>query len=296
VKCEHFFVEKLLHKHCIDVIANQFGLHEIMIVKKNNNVQCFKIYKNICLICLFSLIGFKSYATNSQELIAVTEILPPFQYKQNNGQLTGYSVEVMQRLYAIAGDDVKTQILPWGRAYKTALERPNTIIYSITRSKFREDKFIWGGRLRHENLHVWALSEKNIKPLTKLTDINQFKIALSRQSNAAQYLSSKGINSISSMGNSELPLTLLYLKRVDFVVGSKLSLDSRTASMGLDSDKLTSVFKLNEEDFSMHFAFSKGTLKSTVERYKVAFQLLIRSGELNKLKIKWKINKLKVIQ
>jgi len=262
-----------------------------MIVMKYKNAQCFNIYKYVCLVGLFSLmIDVNSHAHDSKELIAVTEILPPFQFQHDNGKLTGYSVDVMQRLYDITGDKVKTHVLPWGRAYKTALDRPNTIIYSITRSKFREEKFIWGGRLRHENLHVWTLSENNIGPLKKLTDINQYKVGLSRQSHAAQYLSNKGINSIYALGNPELPLTLLYLKRVDFVVGSKLSLDSRAESLGLDSGKLTSVFKLNEEDFSMHFAFSKGTLDSTIKRYNVAFESLIKSGELEKLKQKWKIN------
>jgi polar amino acid transport system substrate-binding protein len=211
------------------------------------------------------------------------------QFKEGNGQLTGYSVDVMQHLYSITGDVVETSVLPWARAYNMALSRPNTLIYSITRSKLREDKFIWGGPLRNEHLHVWALSGQNVKPLTQLTDINEFEIVLLRQSNAAQYLSSKGVNSIYYAMKTDLPLPLLYSKRVKFVIGSRLPLIRRVKSMGFDSDKLMSVFKLNEEKFTMYFAFSVGTEPKIVKRFQAAYQTLVNTGALDKLKSKWEI-------
>ena len=53
--------------------------------------------------------------------LVVTEILPPYQFYQENNVLSGFSVEVLEALFKITNDDADLKVLPWARAYRTAL-------------------------------------------------------------------------------------------------------------------------------------------------------------------------------
>jgi hypothetical protein len=38
--------------------------------------------------------------------------------------------------------DFEIELVPWKRAYKNALDRPNTLIYTIAKTESRKDQFI----------------------------------------------------------------------------------------------------------------------------------------------------------
>ena len=100
--------------------------------------------------------------------LVVTEILPPYQFYQVNNELSGFSVEVMEEIFKITGDDIDLQVLPWARAYQTALTQPNTLIFSLSRSLAREKLFIWGGKLMKEDIYAWGLKVKFQTPITHI--------------------------------------------------------------------------------------------------------------------------------
>jgi len=76
----------------------------------------------------------------SAELTILTENLPPLNYVEN-GTLVGPSVEIVKEIQKRVGSQEQIQVYPWARAYKMALEDENVILFGMTYTKVREDKF-----------------------------------------------------------------------------------------------------------------------------------------------------------
>lgn len=69
-------------------------------------------------------------------ITVVTEELPPYNMTLD-GKLTGIGTELVEAVMAEAGEAARIQSMPWARAYDTALNSPNVLIYSIARTPQR---------------------------------------------------------------------------------------------------------------------------------------------------------------
>ena len=70
----------------------------------------------------------------------------PLNYVEN-GELVGPSVEIVKEIQKRVGSLEQIQVYPWSRAYKMALENKNVILFGMTYTKVRHDKFKWVGPL-----------------------------------------------------------------------------------------------------------------------------------------------------
>ena len=105
--------------------------------------------------CLLLIVFLMLNASSSiAKQLVVTEVLPPYQLYNENNVLSGFSVEVLEALFKITKDDIDLKVLPWARAYRTALNKPNTLIFSLSRSPSRENLFFWGGKLTTEEVYA----------------------------------------------------------------------------------------------------------------------------------------------
>jgi polar amino acid transport system substrate-binding protein len=177
----------------------------------------------------------------AQQLV-VTEILPPYQFYQENNVLSGFSVEVLEALFEITGDDTDLQVLPWARAYRTALNQPNTLIFSLARSLSREKLFIWGGKLTTEDIYAWGLKENFQTPVTHLDQLRKYKIAIANSTSMYQYFKQKKHPNIYEIVSQEQALKMLYLNRIDIMTGTKNTLKARAKKLNLDFSQLKKLF------------------------------------------------------
>lgn len=104
-----------------------------------------------------------SFGLIANEVRVLTEHLPPYQIAKNGQIVSGSSYLIMAEVLKRANIEATTEVAPWIRTYRTALNEPNTIIYSITRSKERELLFNWVGQLHHLEYSFFSKNEnKNI--------------------------------------------------------------------------------------------------------------------------------------
>jgi len=79
--------------------------------------------------------------------VIMTEQYPPYNFEQN-GLLKGIATDIMVEMFKRDGSK-KTikdiQLLPWARGYKDVQDKPNTILFAMTRSAEREKMFKWVG-------------------------------------------------------------------------------------------------------------------------------------------------------
>jgi polar amino acid transport system substrate-binding protein len=98
----------------------------------------------------------------SAELTILTENLPPLNYLKD-GVLVGPSVEIVKEIQRRVGSHEQIKVYPWARAYKTALEDENVVLFSMTYTKVRHDKFKWIGPLAKKRDILVAKKGSGIK-------------------------------------------------------------------------------------------------------------------------------------
>lgn len=239
-------------------------------------------------ICIMLFLMVNTSLSVAQQLV-VTEILPPYQFYQKDNVLSGFSVEVLDALFKITADDTELQVLPWARAYRTALNQPNTLIFSLARSLSREKLFIWGGKLTTENIYAWGLKQKFETPVTHLEQLREYKIAIANSTSTYQYFKQQEYPDIYEIVSQEQGLKMLYLNRVDVITGTKNALEASVKKLNLDFSKLKIILPITPVNLDLYFAFSLNSDDDIVKRYRDAYEEIVNSGTLTKLKTKWDV-------
>jgi polar amino acid transport system substrate-binding protein len=248
------------------------------------------MYKNyITTLIVSTFLLFASFCGQSKEIKVVTELLEPYQIKNPDGSLGGFSTDVIKALFKITKDEANIEIMPWARAYEVALHQPNILIYSIAHTKIRDKKFHWIGALKEERLYFWGLEKHYTKTDYDVSALKNYKIAVSRNSNSAQYLISQDFTNIYQLANERQNMNMLFIDRVDLILATQITIETRAKSLGYDFNKLQRLNEVAALNNKLSIAFSMGTSPDLIKKYQAAFQQLISEGQLAKLKEKWQL-------
>jgi polar amino acid transport system substrate-binding protein len=250
-------------------------------IKLSNN------YLTILTISFFFLLV--AFNGKTEVIKVVTELLEPYQIKNPDGSLGGFSTDVVTALFKITEDHPKIHIMPWARAYDVALHNPNVLIYSIAHTKLRNKKFHWIGALKKERLYFWGLKKYYAKTNYKVPALKKFKIAVSRNSNSAQYLIAHGFSNIYQLANERQNMDMLFIDRVDLILATQITIETRAKNLGYDFNELQRLNEVAALNNKLSIAFSLDTSPTLIKKYQTAFQQLVTSGQLTKIKEKWKL-------
>jgi len=239
---------------------------------------------------LFSTLLFlMSFTGQTQEIKVVTEYLEPYQIQNPDGSLSGFSTDVVEALFKITNDQPKIDVLPWARAYEVALHEPEVLIYSIAHTKARDNKFHWIGALKEERLYFWGLKKYYKKSDYSVSALKNKKIAVSRNSNTAQYLLQQNFTKIYQLANERQNMNMLFIDRVDLILATQITIETRAKSLGYNFNELQRLNEVAALNNKLSIAFSLDTSPILIKKYQVAFQQLVSDGELAKLKEKWQL-------
>lgn len=233
---------------------------------------------------------------NTPKIEIVTELFDRFQFIDHNDKLTGYSVEVVERLLALTGENPDIAIYPWSVAYQKALNKPNVMIFSIARNIEREVEFHWIGRLHHEPIYFWSLKSLHIPPVQSLNAIKEFTVAVVKEANSHRYLIKNGFSNIylmtSTFSNIDTRsrLNMLNGERAHMVIASEHDVLNSIKNLGLDRAEISQIFHDPVLDNDLYIAFSRTTETEIVTIYQQAFQRLVDTGVLTQLRQKWHLN------
>jgi polar amino acid transport system substrate-binding protein len=250
-------------------------------------MQIYKNYLATLIVSIFLILI--SFGSQSKEIEVVTEFLEPYQIKNPDGSLGGFSTDVVRALFKITQDHPEIQVLPWARAYEIALHKPNILIYSIAHTKARDKKFHWIGDIKEERLYFWGLKKHYAKSDYEVSALKNFKIAVSRSSNSAQYLIAQNFSNIYQLANERENMNMLFIDRVDLILATQITIETRAKNLGFDFNELQRLNEVAALNNTLSIAFSMGTSPTLVQKYQAAFQQLEINGELAKLKEKWKL-------
>ncbi len=184
----------------------------------------------------------------AQELTVLTEDWAPFDYLVN-GKPAGLAVEMVQALLTDAGFTAPIQIQPWNRAYDTALNAPNVLLFCTARRPDREALFNWIFQIAPREMWLMKLAERTDIVIPNLDAAKKYSIASGPQQDAstqdlvkAGFVVGKNLFPINQENPDNVTLQQLFMKRIDLLIGNPISIAYAAKTLGLDFSKVNLAF------------------------------------------------------
>ncbi|TMP28164.1 hypothetical protein CWB99_12190 [Pseudoalteromonas rubra] len=219
------------------------------------------------LIVLVSLLQWSLVATGQDSPLAglsqlkiVTEDLPPYQMSGKNGQVEGVAADKVTKLLSDLNVKADIEVMPWARAYKTAVDEPGTLIFSIVRTPDREALFHWVGVLMSTKTYLIALQDRSDIKVEKLSDLLNYKVGVKRDDVVFQYLSGKNmLDTIVVLPETLVTVKMLLRGRADIIAASPVHLDYMCGKIGCKRSDFKFLFELDELSSDFYLAANRQT-------------------------------------
>lgn len=225
----------------------------------------------------------------SQELKIYTEESPPMNFLNKQGEIDGYSTEVVREIQRRTGDISLIEMLPWNRAYNLAIKKnnPNVMLYSTAFSEERRELFHWLGPLYDNTWSFYALASKDIV-INSLEDAKKVnRIGTYSSDIREQFLYSEGFENIASFRNVESNIHALLTGRTDLWITSNISFNSIAKKENINPNLFKEVYTIRTT--GVYIVFSIDTSKVIIDRWNSAFNNMKKDGTLKKIQEKWGI-------
>lgn len=231
----------------------------------------------VSFVCVFS-----AYASTFN---IMTEEYPPYNYTEN-GQLTGFSTEVVLELAKRVGHSDGIKELPWARAYRLIQDKDGQILYSMTRTEKRENMFKWVGPLA-KNTWVFLAKKGSGVSVNDLEDAKKVgKIGTYKDDAAELFLKDEGFNNLASVLDDGQNALKLNAGRIDLWIVDELIGAFRAKQKGIDPSSFETIHQVKETE--LYVAFSKNTDDATIAKWQSALDALKSDGTYNKILTKYR--------
>lgn len=238
------------------------------------------------LVFLAWLLATAGQPALSDELTVLTENLPPLNFVRD-GELVGPSVEIVEEIQKRVGSREKIQVYPWSRAYKMVLEEKNVVLFGMTHTEERHDKFKWVGPLARKRDILVARKGSNIR-IDSLDDAKSVRsIGTLRDDTREEFLLGHGFTNLESVSDEQQNARKLVLGRIDLWAYKQPGLKTVCELAGVDYAQVAEVYSLREIDVSI--AFSLGTPDAVVRKWQEAFEEMSEDGTLARIKKEWSV-------
>jgi polar amino acid transport system substrate-binding protein len=171
--------------------------------------------KKIMLLTIFLLLSNPLLADEKINLMA--EILPPFQYYDENSILTGISIEIVEQIKSKIKSKDPIKIVPWSRGLKITKKKKNSALFSMLRTPDRENLFKWVGPLVEFSVVFFKKKGSSIE-LKSVEDAKKVnKIGVTKNVGNHEMLMAKGFKNLDVLqsGADEKNIKKLVKGRID---------------------------------------------------------------------------------
>lgn len=229
-----------------------------------------------------------SFVLQSQPLRIITIVEPPASYLDSHGQLTGFSVEVVQAIQRSLNDKTVIEVLPEARAMHIARTEPNVLLFSFSRTAKREDQFHWISQMSVKTWSVYALSSNpvQIRTLEELRKVNA--IGVVRGDIREEWLTEQGFSNLHPSVNHQQNIQRLRSGRLDLIAYESQGIQHLLWEEGLQTSDVKSVYNLKTSDVYLLMSKS-GTDPKLVQSWKTASEKFRRSGQQQFIAEKWQM-------
>lgn len=223
-------------------------------------------------------------ANAASELQFLTCEEPPTNYLED-GKVTGITTDIVRELARRTGASGPIKLLPWARAYETALHTPNVILFTAGKTKARAPLFNWIGPIMIKRWVVYARKDDQ-HAYTSLDDLRAVKhIAVLRDDARGQLLAKEGFTNLIRVNSHEQGIKMLYHHRADLYPSSDIEAPFIAQRAGIPFTALRPVYGL--KTIKPHIIVSKGTPPPVLTAWRRAWQAMVEDGTLEQIARLW---------
>lgn len=228
---------------------------------------------------------------NGPILKIYTEHLPPYNYLES-GEFSGYSTEILKAMLKEADITASFTLLPWARAYLSASNEPNTLLYTTTRTPEREPYFEWIGPIGPRKMLLFKLAERTDINIKSKEDLRKYRVGIVRDTSAIKLVVERGL--FSRVQIDEAPSTTsnmkkLFFKRIDFILATNGGAKYELSKLPYKLSDIEAIYTLDEE-YLFYFAINKKSDSEIVAKLKHAFEKVKSSGLMDALRKKYSVD------
>ncbi|TGE85516.1 amino acid ABC transporter substrate-binding protein [Pseudoalteromonas sp. KS88] len=224
-------------------------------------------------------------------LTFVAEDLPPYHYKNEQGEVVGALVDLSKAVLNKAQLDGTFEIMPMARAYHRFETHSDIIMMSLLKNPKRLELFDWIGAVYFADAYLISLDTFKGK-VDNLEQAKEYRVGTINGYSSEQYLRDAGFSD-----NENLVLVshytqlwqMLFKQRLDFVLTNTLTLKNELKLAGFDVSQVKKQVHLNDYPATLYFAANKKLDKQTSLQLKQALLKVKETGEYQEILAKWQL-------
>lgn len=248
---------------------------------KCNHIRLF-------ILSSFIVLALSGKLCVADDITLLTEDTPPVNYLDENNMPAGLSVELVKEMAKRVGDPGQIQVVPWARGYKDAREKPNTALFSTTRTPDREPLFKWVGPLLNKEV---VLYKKKGNDLTISTIDDAKKVGMIgayKDDSKEQLLKKKGFTNLDSSSEDTANPKKLVAGRIDLWISTTIQAGETCKLASVDPAEIEPTLTLQTQQ--LYLAFSKSTEDTVVTQWQRAFDEMVKDGTAARIRAKYGID------
>jgi polar amino acid transport system substrate-binding protein len=239
------------------------------------------------------LVPWLNYAPNadSQETESVflsvyTEESFPLNYtdkQHKSGPIVGYATELIQAILEHAKIGFHIEMVPWRRAIQAIDSRENVIVYSMTRSPERENKYQWIGKVLPLDYYLYGLKSKFALLPKTIEEARALKIGIVRGDVTNDYLPAQGFNNLTNVSEPSRQLQMLKRGRIDLFPFNAQGIGPIIERNNFDTDDFIGILRLDSISTGVYLALSNQTSAAVFQRLQASYNAIVNSGQYDRI-------------
>ncbi len=224
------------------------------------------IFMHTIFRLLLALIALSATGhSHAQTLSIYCEEDRPLQFYDQDHQLTGLGVDVLQEIQKRVGNKDKIQVVPWSRGMSKLNHDPNTILMTMARTPEREALYQWIGPIASVEYALYGKADSELK-IDSIENAKKIHlIGVYRDDIRDQTLTRLGFNNLDRASSNISSFKKLMIGRVDVYADSKMGVESVAIASGYQVSDVKLIFPLFKS--GLYFGVSKATNPTIVSKW-----------------------------
>ena len=273
----------------IKVVSSMPGAGSTFYADNGSEIRCPVVSPDYmseeCRLLLFGSNCIEKTICSESGLRILTEDFAPFNYRGEDGSITGESTDVVREILSRNDETARIELMDWSFAYDISLSSPNTMLYSVAKTPERESLYSWVGPIGTYEKVFYAKAQSGFE----ITSLEQAKnagtICVVKDSARHQLLTEGGIeNLLIAQTDSECARSLA-LGGALMWLGSSDGYVRAVHEAGISPDTFVPAYVAETTD--LYLAFNKEVPSETVQKWSTALAAMKTDGAYKKIVSKY---------